>query len=306
MKKEIFMGLMLITLWYCGGCGDDTKAVEPGDGEQPADMVDVVAPQDKHRMKVMTYNVRYDNGSVLGKDSWSAVRKDRVVKLLREQKPDLMGMQEVLYNQLMDLTLVLTDYAYVGVGREDGEKKGEFAPVFYRKDRFELMKNGHFWYSETPDVPSITWNAACIRICTWAKLKDKQNDKIFYVFNSHYDHESAIARKNSAELMLKKIDEISENYPVMATGDFNAVPSDGAIQYILKNGLLKDAYGKTSKVSGCSNTFHNYEGSPGISRIDFIFVTSKISVDSYTTLDGKIDNYYSSDHFPVSVEVEIP
>lgn len=301
-------------LWCCGGSEDDTQPDKPGGEEQPTDTVEVNPPkdtveipseEDAYRMKVMSYNVRYDNNTIFGKDSWSGIRKERAVKLLKEQKPDFVGMQEVLHNQLMDLTLALTDYAYVGVGRDDGKKAGEYAPILYRKDRFDLMKSGHFWYSGTPDKPSNDWGAACIRICTWAKLKDKQSGKEFYVLNSHYDHVSSEARKKSAELMLKKINEITELLPVICTGDFNAGPDDPAISQITETGLLKDAYKKAEKRSGCTNTFHNYDGKPGISRIDFLFVTMEFKVKSYTTLDGEIDNYYPSDHFPVLIETEL-
>ncbi len=317
--------LLFAAGWGCGG-GDGDECSGPGTGGQPSDTVEVVppptdttgvtpqpgdttgveAPKDTCLLKVMTYNVRYDKGIfTTGTDSWRNIRKERTVRLLQERKPDVLGAQEVLHNQLQDLTAVLTDYDYAGVGREDGETEGEYTPVFWLKERFGLLEKGHFWYSETPDKPSKGWDAACERICTWVKLKDKEHGKTFFVFNSHYDHEGVTARKNSATLMMEKINKIAGNYPVFCTGDFNAGSGDAAIQAILRDGLLRDARTKADKPLGCLNTYHGYEGKPGFSRIDFIFITSNVRLFSYVTLDYKVDGYFPSDHFPVLIETEV-
>ena len=159
-------------------------------------------------VRLATFNIRYDNpGDSL--NSWK-YRKDRVCEFIREKQPDVLGMQEVLHHQLEDLLAGLPDYAYVGVGREDGKTQGEYAPVFYRKDKYDLLDSNTFWLSEHPDsVGKLGWDAACTRVATWAKLKEKSTGKEFLMVNTHFDHVGTEARRNSALLIIDKIKEIA-------------------------------------------------------------------------------------------------
>ena len=200
--------------------------------------------------------------------------------------------------------MILNEYSYIGRDR-DGDNKGEHCAIYYKKDRFKVLKHGDFWYSETPDIPSYGWGARCRRICTWGYFKDLRTGKKFYVFNSHTDHEATEARRQSSFMLLEQVRKIAKGRPTFCTGDFNATPDEEPIQLLLKDSLLQDSYECTlTPPKGPSGSFYAYDKTGKTAkRIDFIFVTPKIKILSYHTIDDDIKyNKYSSDHFPVMVE----
>ena len=163
-----------------------------------------------------TFNIRYDNPDDQ-ENNWK-FRKDRVATFIQQEKLDIVGMQEVLHNQLEDLKTRLPEYAEVGIGREDGKQQGEYAPIFYRKDRFKLLDSNTFWLSQYPDcVGFIGWDGACTRIATWAKLEEKSTGKIFLAVNTHMDHVGVEARRKGALLIIERIQEIVGNRPAVLT-----------------------------------------------------------------------------------------
>ncbi len=140
-------------------------------------------------------------------------------------------MQEALHVQMNDLQKALPDFKYAGVGRTDGKQDGEYSAIFYNAKKLQLLESKTFWLSETPTVAgSKSWDAAITRIVTWAKFKDIESSKTFFVFNTHFDHIGKVARRESAKLLLKKINEIAGNSSVIITGDFNATPGDEPVQ----------------------------------------------------------------------------
>lgn len=253
------------------------------------------------QVKWATFNVRYDNPAD-GLNNWK-YRKDKVAGFIKSQHIDIVGMQEVLHNQLEDLKARLPEYAEVGVGRDDGKTKGEYSPLFYRKDKFELLDSHTFWLSQYPDsVGFIGWDGACTRIATWAKLKDKKTGKIFMAVNTHFDHVGTEARKNSALLIIKKIQEIVGDRPAVLTGDFNVSEKWEAYKTITTNKfVMKDAYKIAKKREGVNYTWQDFGKEPLNKRekIDFIFVTPQISVlDAYIPKEAKGPTGYLSDHNP--------
>lgn len=253
-----------------------------------------------------TFNIRYDNPAD-SLNNWQ-YRKDNVAEFIKKQGIDIVGMQEVLYNQLEDLKSRLPEYAEVGVGREDGKTKGEYAPLFYRKDRFEVLDSNTFWLSQYPDsVGFIGWDGACTRIATWAKLKDKKNGKVFMAVNTHFDHVGTEARRKSALLIIEKIKEIVGDQPAVLTGDFNVSEQSEAYETITTNEfVLKDAYKEAAQREGVSYTFHDFGRIPADSceKIDFIFVTPQIKVqDSYIPQEAKQAGDFLSDHNPEVVHL---
>lgn len=252
-------------------------------------------------LNVATFNLRMDTPSD-GENAWPH-RKEKVKGLIRFHDFDICGTQEGFKHQLDDI-LELENYAYVGVGRDDGKDAGEHSAILYKKDRFDVLEKGNFWYSETPDVPGKGWDARCCnRICSWAKFKDKKTGKEFCVFNSHYDHEGRIARRNSSLLLLKRINEIAGNLPVFCTGDFNATPDDEPIQLIYNDGKLMDSFRITQQPPyGTEGTFNSFNlNSPMKDRIDYIWVTKNITVIKYGTLNEQQYGRFPSDHFPVLI-----
>lgn len=248
-----------------------------------------------------TFNIRYDNPDDQ-ENNWK-FRKDRVATFIQQEKLDIVGMQEVLHNQLEDLKTRLPEYAEVGIGREDGKQQGEYAPIFYRKDRFKLLDSNTFWLSQYPDsVGFIGWDGACTRIATWAKLEDKSTGKIFLAVNTHMDHVGVEARRKGALLIIKRIQDIVGNRPAVLTGDFNVNDKSEAYQTLTTNDfVLKDAYKTADVKEGVSYTFHDFEKVPMNERekIDFIFVTPQIKVTrSWIPKENPDGKGVLSDHNP--------
>jgi len=169
-----------------------------------------------HSLKVMTYNIRYNNPND-GENAWPK-RKELVANLVRFHQVDLLGVQEALKDQMDDLSQLLPEFNWIGAGRDDGREKGEYSSILFRKERFALLQQRTFWLSATPEqAGSIGWDAAITRVCTWGKFKDKQTGKIFFLFNSHFDHVGERARLESAGLILKNIQALAKVEPIIVT-----------------------------------------------------------------------------------------
>ena len=252
-------------------------------------------------LNVLTFNLRYNNPGD-GYNAWPK-RKELAAKVLTDQQADFVGMQEALSGMIGDLQDLLPGYAWTGVGRDDGQSKGEFAPIFYRKDRFTLEKHGVFWLSETPEVAgSKSWDAALPRIATWGVFRELQGGRKVFVVNTHFDHRGEEARRQSAKLLIGKIGELSQKLPVVLTGDFNTGPDSPAIKTLTEDERLKltdsKAVTQTAHTGGeCSFNDFGQTGNEGI--IDFIFVGPGIEVKSHGFLKIVAGDLYVSDHWPV-------
>lgn len=257
-------------------------------------------------LKVMTFNIRLDAPSDSA-NNWK-YRKDNVCKMIAYYGPDLLGMQEVCHNQMEDLKKGLPQYTALGVGRDDGKEAGEYSPVFFNSERFALVKYGYFAISEHPDRIGIKgWDASYNRICTWAVLQEKSNGKKLAFFNTHLDNDGVIARKEGARLILRKIQEIAPNMPVVITGDFNcSAPEEEPLQ-VLEKGGMKNASKAASITYGPSWSFHDFGRLPLNERmlLDYVFVTNKAKVDRYRVIQDTPDNGFLSDHCPVFVNLTI-
>ena len=254
-----------------------------------------------------TFNIRLQNdGDERAGVGWS-VRRDRVAEYIRKNHIDIVGMQEVLHPQLEDLLARLPEYDYVGVGRTDGATKGEYSPVFFLKEKFEVLEKGNFWLSETPDVPgSVGWNAALERIASYAKLRDKQTGKVFMAVNTHFDHVGVTARRESAKLIMRKIQEIVGNRPAVVTGDFNVTEDDEAYKTMTTNTFkMNDAYHMTPNHTGTTYTWHQFCQIPPLKceKIDFIFITPTIRVN-HSHIEVPNPNHMLSDHNPHWADLE--
>lgn len=246
-------------------------------------------------IKACSFNIRFDNPDD-GFNQWDNRRKN-IVLFLGVEKPDIIGFQEVLVNQLEYLELRLTDYSRVGIGRDDGIEKGEFAPIMYLDDRFMLLDSGNFWLSETPAVPSLGWDALINRICTYAFLQDRLSGEEIHVYNAHFSHVGSEARLNSAKLILDSIAVNSQDARVILTGDFNTEPGSSPYNEFIQNGLL-DSY-ETDLKLGPEGTFNGFTLTGTYDRrIDYIFFRG-FEPEYYVTNSMVIDNQYLSDHFPV-------
>src|SRR5688572_4523556 len=190
---------------------------------------------------VGSFNVRLQTDRDTG-NLWIN-RAPMVVGLLRFHGFDLFGTQEGFRNQLDDIKKGLPGFEYYGAGRDDGKQKGEHSAIFYRKDRFKLLKSGDFWLSETPDQPSMGWDGKCChRVCTWVQLQDQKTGKKFYFFNAHFDHQGIVARKESSKLILERIRAIAGTEPVIFSGDLNGNRESEWYRTISSSGFLTDTH----------------------------------------------------------------
>jgi endonuclease/exonuclease/phosphatase family metal-dependent hydrolase len=259
-------------------------------------------------INVMSFNIRYDNPED-GKQNWHH-RKENVVRMLNFYDLDIVGMQEVLINQLDYLKENLKQYKTIGVGREDGKDKGEFSPIFYRKDRFKELKSGTFWLSETPKKVSKGWDAALERIATWAVLQDKTTGKQFIFMNTHFDHRGKQARIESAKLLKEKSIELAGDLPLILTGDFNLVPESQGIKTLIdpdgKNTLVNSS-SVASLTYGPNWTSCGFDNRPFENRkvIDYIFVRNIKKVNKYAVFAEMLNDIYLSDHCPVFAQIEL-
>lgn len=239
------------------------------------------------QLLVGSYNIRYKNGGDSIKGNVWNKRCQVICDQVNFMSPDIFGAQEVLYGQLNDMLARLDGYDYIGVGRDDGKRAGEYAAIFYKTDRLRLLDEGNFWLSETPDRPGLGWDAACVRICTWGRFAGQTatDDDAFYFFNLHMDHVGVTARREAAKLIVKKINEIAHDAPVIVTGDFNVDQNDEIYRIFTTSGLLKDSYLASRLRFAENGTFNSFD--PDLyteSRIDHILVSPSARVDSYGVL----------------------
>lgn len=254
---------------------------------------------------LMTYNIKLDYPKE-GENSWDQ-RKDWVTGQINFYAPDIFGVQEAMPNQMKDMDSTLTNYGFVGVGRDDGKEKGEYSAIFYIRKKFVIKESSTFWLSQTPESVSLGWDAANHRVCTYALFEDIESKEQFWIFNTHFDHVGVEARANSTILILKKIDELtSGRLPVILMGDFNLEPENENIQLIKT--ILEDSKEiSTTAPFGPPGTFNNFEfDKPVTRRIDYIFVSKKnIDVNKYAVLSDNRNLKYPSDHLPVYVEINL-
>jgi len=239
------------------------------------------------QMLVGSYNIRYKNsGDSVNGNVWKK-RCQVICDQVNFMSPDIFGTQEVLLCQLLDMLDRLDGYDYIGVGRDDGAKAGEYAAVLYKTDRLRLLDQGNFWLSETPDRPGLGWDAACVRVCSWGKFarQTASDDEAFYFFNLHMDHVGVTARREGAKLVVRKISEIAQGAPVIVTGDFNVDQTDEIYSIFTQSGLLVDSYNAARLRFAENGTFNSFN--PDLyteSRIDHIFVSPGSHVDAYGVL----------------------
>lgn len=281
MKKILFL---LLAVCMLAGCSEGEKKV---------------------KVRWATFNIRLDT-PVDSLNRWG-YRMERAAQFIKDAQLDVVGTQEVLHSQFEDLKRMLPEFEGVGVARDDGKTKGEYSSVFYRKDVFDALDSGTFWLSEYPDSVGLKgWDAACVRVATWAKLQHKETGKIVMAVNTHFDHVGVEARKQSALLIIRKIKEIVGDRAAVLTGDFNVTDQSDAYQTITTNEfVLKDAHKIAEKVSGVNYTFHNFTRQPleKRSKIDFIFVTPHIRVLS-SDIPQEVEGALLSDHNPQWIEME--
>ncbi|WP_276167272.1 endonuclease/exonuclease/phosphatase family protein [Zobellia alginiliquefaciens] len=255
-------------------------------------------------LKVMSYNIKYDNTNDTV-NNWND-RRASMVNLVKYYAPEFVGMQEVLFHQLSYLNDALENYTYIGVGRDDGKKKGEFSPILFNSKKFKVLQSNTFWLSPTPDKISVGWDAAMERICTYGLFENIVTKQKFWIFNTHFDHRGTTARDKSAELIIEQINKINtDDTPVVLMGDLNLAPETTAIQFFKKE--LTDGQEASSKpFYGPTGTFNGFDHSKVLDhRIDYVFVEG-LEVEEYIHIDDRMENNkHISDHLPVLAKLSV-
>jgi len=253
---------------------------------------------------IVTYNIKYDDKSN-GQNSWM-MRKEGMIDLINFISPDILGIQEGLLNQVDYLNTHLGNFTYVGVGRDDGNKNGEFCAIYFNKNKYRLIKSSTFWLSENPSEVSIGWDAALERICTYAQFETLNGKDKIWIFNTHFDHFGKTAREQSAKLLIKKIKNINTfREPTVVMGDFNALANSKAIEILKRE--FKDSMEISKKGhNGPIGTFNNFLPKQEITkRIDYIFIYG-MKIVSHEHVNKKLENgNHISDHLPVVTKMKV-
>lgn len=255
-------------------------------------------------IKTGTFNIRMATPAD-SSNEWK-YRMDLVLNALTIEKFDVIGFQEVLQRQLEDLEKMLPNYAYVGVGREDFGQKGEYAPIFYRADKYKKIESNTFVLAEdTTFIGKLGWDAACTRIVTWILLEDVKTKQRFYFFNTHFDHVGKVAQKNSAQLLSEKAFVKNKKYPVIITGDFNVTSDSEAYTIMTKH--FQDSKKIATSVTGDPFSYQGFKKIPQdqFVLIDYIFVSKEFKVKSYYTIFTENKGVVISDHNVVVAVIEI-
>lgn len=258
----------------------------------------------QQELKVMTFNIRYAHSSP--PNLWPD-RRDEVRDAILTSEADLVGTQEGLYRQIVDMAADLPEYEWIGLGREGGSR-GEFMAIFYRRDRFDPLEYDHFWLSDTPaEIGSRSWGNQIPRMVTWVRFRDRRTEREFYLVNTHFDHQSQPARERSAALLLERIAAFDAALPVVLTADFNADARENPVHAALTApGALIDSWSATEGAEPAIGTFHNFRGpeqARGAGRIDWILTRGPIQARDTEIVTFERDGQYPSDHFPVVTEL---
>lgn len=293
--------------------------------------VALLLPLSAQTLNIGSYNIRQLNDKdIKHNDSWEQ-RRDMVCGVIRTADYDIFGSQEATYPQIQDMLKGLEVYDYIGVGRDDGLQKGEYSPIFYKRDRLTLLDSGNFWFSETPTVPSKGWDAKFKRICTWGYFKDRKTKAKFYFFSLHMDHRGVVARAESAKMLVEKVRNISGgkgNYIIV--GDFNVHQQSEPYRILHDCGLMQDSYETAAFRFAPTGTFNGWKADNyATRRIDHVFVSNSAKIERYSILTfhywldktgeiSKLDAapkeifsesrevHLPSDHYPVQVILKFP
>ncbi|MFD2924866.1 endonuclease/exonuclease/phosphatase family protein [Halobacillus naozhouensis] len=253
-------------------------------------------------LRVMTFNLRYLNDSDPSPHTWEE-RRPTVRQVIRKEQPDIIGTQEAVYQQVRQVGTDLSNYKWIGLGREGGSK-GEFMAVYYNENRFTPLEYDHYWLSDTPHiVGSTSWGNTIPRMVTWVKFHDTKTDQSFYFVNTHFDHISEEAREKSAALINEKVKEFGSELPVILTGDFNASPDSKPHEILTKEGPFVDTWTaadiRINEHLGTFNGFNDPTGGGPDKRIDWILSTENVTTQSTEIVNYRKNGQYPSDHYPV-------
>ena len=265
-------------------------------------------------LKIISFNIRYNSwNNIDGENGWP-YRKDAVVKMILEEQPAAIGLQEALVDQLQYLDSCLPQYRRIGVGRDDGKEAGEFMAIYYDTTRLELCGENTWWLSETPETPTKGWDAACYRTVTEAEFRDRRSGKPFVYLNTHLDHVGKTARAEGAKFISSRV--LTDNLltphsslkatPIILGGDMNSTIDDTIFNAFYSVGLIP-AREMTDSTSNAItyNAFGGCDQSGNDGKVIDHFFVKGLKVVRFRTLDGDYGVPYISDHYPIEIIVRL-
>ncbi|KAG0017182.1 hypothetical protein BGZ81_010862 [Podila clonocystis] len=285
-------------------------------------------------IRVYTHNIRYATTHPFKNELPWSKRAPLIIRSIRfhtlHNPESLICLQEVLLNQLIDILEGLgPEWAYFGVGRDDGKEAGEYSPILFRRYVWAIQGSQTIWLSPTPEKPSKGWDASNKRILTSVLLQHCETEQSVLALNTHLDDQGTQSRLESAKMIVAHVATQHEKYqlnqqqrqqqqeplcklPIVLAGDFNSTPDEEAYLLLAAENSplldLRNAVGK-SDWYGHENTFTGFESSPvDQKRIDFLFLSKdRWHVQRYGVLETKFeDGIFSSDHRPVVGDVALP
>ncbi len=264
--------------------------------------VTVAAPEGP-TLQVMSFNIR--NSYARDEENGWDFRKELVYQVIRKDSPDILGLQEANHAQLQELLVQLPEYAVIGEGAQGGER-GQYSAILYRKTRYQLGDNGDFWLSETPDKPSKSWRTAHVRICTWANLTDRASGRSIYVYNTHMDDGSKLARENGAKLIMQHIHDTAKSAPFIFMGDMNAPEDSDTIAYVTDHAPTPavDTFRILHPDKEVVGTYNGFAGKSDGAKIDYLFTSPGFQVLESAIITFNLDGRYPSDHYPVTARLQ--
>jgi endonuclease/exonuclease/phosphatase family metal-dependent hydrolase len=252
-------------------------------------------------LRVMSFNIRYGTAAD-GANEWTR-RRHLTFDVIRDHAPHVLGIQEALRFQLDEIRAELPAYGSVGVGRDDGIERGEYSAILYDNTRIEVLDSGTFWLSDSPGVPgSMSWGNRITRIVTWARFRDRSDSGTFYVFNTHWDHESQPSRERSAALLLDRIRARASPDPVIVTGDFNAGEDNAAFGALLADETVRlyDTFRAIHPDARETGTFNAFRGDRSGPKIDAVLASPGFRTLAAGIVLSSENGVYPSDHYPVT------
>jgi endonuclease/exonuclease/phosphatase family metal-dependent hydrolase len=267
-------------------------------------------PPPSPAFRVMTFNVRNSNAPD-GENAWPK-RIELLFETVTRFDADLIGFQEVLALQHDEIKKRMPRYAFSGVARDDGKRKGEWSLVGYREDRFTAVTNGDFWLSETPTVVgSKSWDAALTRICSWVRLREKATGRELVFANTHFDHKGVVARQEASRVLSRQLSDVAKGVPAILVGDLNITEDNPAYAVLVKPdtpGAIRwiDAYRSVHPTRVADEaSFHAFKGGIAGSRIDFIFHTAHFEATASEIDRSARDGRFPSDHYAVTAVLKL-
>ena len=298
ITKIISLFMSVITFFSAFFLNFNENVSDLRDSLFPPSVVTDFGEKSDNAIRVMSFNIRYgDLGLLTAED-----RYDDVEATIEKGKPDSIGLQEATPEWMEYLSANLEDYSYVGVGRDDGINTGEYAAIFYLKDKYAVTDSGTFWLSETPDVPSMGWGADCYRICTWVVLENIDTKEQYVHINAHFDYANDEVRYNSCRLINEKVKEFG-SLPVVYTADMNFSDDSEYYDYLLAENLLRD----TKTIAEDTMDYLTYHDRMPLTHvgsvIDYIMVNNGFDAKVYRVVTAATEGHYVSDHFPVYADI---